>query len=586
MIKTEIFNRSLEVTKEILNKSINLQAVKAADNIAYAERDNFFQQLVGDNGYVTFHPEVNSDIAITIKDMLKQEYKLLRDTYYNMSYGNPEASLIQFRYSLTSVLEDYIQSSHLLDNKVPDDVTNWLEQCLDERWNNAVSVREAKKIRSPKLSKLLVKLYGEQHEIVKWYTNQCPKQLSKGLLENWSITVSILPHHIAGMSYYAPLNHGGVKWAEGYNGTSCMDTKGNGAGSGVFQLMPSLKDTTMAVAFLSCSTDDDPWNPIYQARTLLRVVHVNGKPIVIACRTYYTDNEANHVLIDGLKNQLGIHYVKEMRSDMRGTEWVKVDVTYPESIEFSFDEAEVTCPECEGEGNLGLDDAGDSIYCRHCEGEGHWHISGDDEYLPYIDDGDIFNVRDYKMTFKLPVNYFNKVGIDITEPNEEVVEEVRAASIADAVQEVREVIQADFAAVEGRVMEGLVDAVGVVDEGYFAAGRAARARVAEAAVAQDVVHNVVQERPMRFARAMNVGQALHREVGVQLEDALFDRETLRNLLGIAPVRFVQDDIIPIQEAQHGVFRPAALDGQQIRFLYPERLGDGLQAHRTPVGRAD
>lgn len=428
MIHQDILNRSMQITQEILNESPNLRGAGA--KAVYSDRDTFLQQLVGENGHITFHPEVTDEITEPFKSHLKDGIDTLRDAYYNARFG-ADSEIKRFRFYVVDILRDNITTGHLLQNTVPQPVLDYVKDNADSRYNISELVKEARQYTSPKLSKLLVKLFGEQHEVVKWYTCKCPKQLSKGVLEEWTITLSTLPHHIAGMSYYGSYNWGGKRWREGYEGTSCMDTKRNGMGGGVFQLIPSLKDETMAVAYLSYASDSDIWQPIYQARCLVRVVYINGAPHLIACRPYFISNEATHILIDGLKNKFGnVHFVRDMRQ-FKDTEWVTFEHVYSDDIMYSVD-AEIECEHCDGEGHRGLDEWGDPISCERCHGEGTWTIN--DDFLPYIDDGDFIKVYSDKMIFSLPTGYLQSVGVIETEQEQEeelpIMEQEEAVEIA------------------------------------------------------------------------------------------------------------------------------------------------------------
>ena len=406
MIHQDILQRSMEKAQEVLDISFNLR--EAGVKADYLQRDDFWQQLVGEQGYMMFHPEVEADLVPEFRDVSKDDIHELEHVYNRLPYGRDQVA--HLRFQVAQKLVESINTEHLLQNTVPNKVMSYIEAYCIAIHND--TAKEAKSYRSPKLSKLLVKLFGEKSETVKWYTTKCPKNLDSGLLKEWTITISILPHHIAGMSYYAAANHGGDKWIEGWNGTSCMDTKRNGIGSGVFQLVPSMRDVTMAVAYLSRSEDKDVWNPIYQARALLRVVHIHGEPHFLICRPYFTSRKTRHILIEGLKNAFpNAHYTGDMRSfDGEG---VQFRVEYPKNIELEVDK-EFVCSDCEGDGFMGYDQYNEPVDCETCHGEGRWHI--DDSFLPYIDDHDFIIVNHDEIVFKLPVKYFASKGVDLNRP--------------------------------------------------------------------------------------------------------------------------------------------------------------------------
>jgi hypothetical protein len=407
---TAVFNQSIEVAQEIFDHSLNLRSMDS--KVDYWTRDAHFTELLGVDGHMTFTPNVSLNIVEPFKDIMEAGLEQLRQAYYEET----NYELTKTKSKIVSLAEELIESlttEHMLSNTVSGTVTEQIERTLKDRYTSDDTKKIFSTYKSPKLSKLLVKLWGEQHNIVKYFTSKCPKSITKGLNHEWDVTVSIMPHHIAGMSYYGSLNHGGKKWQDGYNGTSCMCTKQNSSGEGIFGLVPCLRDETMAVAYLSKSSDKDIWNPIYQARVLLRVLQINGNPFVIACRSYAISNEATHILIDGLKNQFGnVHFAREMEGFLSSSKSFKLKREYAGDISYAVS-GEVTCPKCNGEGNLGNDEDGDSIYCDECDGDGHWDVNGD--HLPYIDNDEFMDVNDEAMYFTIPVSYLNHVGIMLSD---------------------------------------------------------------------------------------------------------------------------------------------------------------------------
>lgn len=481
MIKSDIMYRSLSKAQDIFNISPNLVGVGA--EVDYDDRDKYLQELVGAEGCVTFHPEVTDEILEPFRKMLSEATFVLRNAYYAGDDSADKHKINRFRFYLADMLTDRITVDSMIKNRVPKSIADWLNEAADPDYSPECVIKAARQYKSPKLSKLLVKLFGEQSEVVKWYTCKCPKSLTKGLLSDWNITVSILPHHIAGMSYYGSYNHGGKRWKEGYEGTSCMDTERNGKGSGIFGLVPSMQDTTMAIAYLSHASDTDTWNPIYQARCLLRVVHVHGQPHMIACRAYYISNEATHILIDGLKNKFGnVHFVREMREFRGDTDYVEFKHEFDrDDIQFPVCK-EIECQECDGEGNFGYDDYGNLNYCGECDGDGTWHVDGN--YLPYIDDKDFIDCYSDKMVFKLPTAYFESVGVQLKREvkAEETVEEVAAAPVSYARVDNANCLLLDFEDMEHRVIANEPGLFGIVDPDYNPFARGLDRRIGEGVV--------------------------------------------------------------------------------------------------------
>lgn len=452
MIHENIMQRSKEVAQKVLDLSVNLRVAGA--KVDYFDRDDYLQSLVGEEGHVTFNPEVTADILEPFRALIEDDTQKLRNDYRDVPYYSSQADIARFRLYLADSLAENLTAGHILKNEVPKRITTFVEESCVSSFNSKEVVKVAKGYKSPKLSKILVKLFGEQSETVKWFTTKCPKKLSKGVLDDWTVTLSVLPHHIAGMSYYAALNHGGKRWREGYEGTSCMDTKRNGIGTGVFQLVPSLRDVTMAVAYLSYSKDSDIWNPIYQARCLVRVVHVHGTPHLIVCRPYFISNESTHILVEGLKNKFdNVHFVRDMR-EYKGDNKVSFELEFPSDIAYEVDDQKITCDHCDGVGNEGEDEWGDSITCPECRGEGYWYVDG--HFLPYIDDSDFIRVNRQTIKFKLPVDYFKTKGIDIEKPKK--VEHKEEAVLSGLFDDEIVIEYVDFRILEQRaVANGVAD---------------------------------------------------------------------------------------------------------------------------------
>ncbi|MGG1263801.1 hypothetical protein [Brevibacillus laterosporus] len=407
------FRLSITTAQEIFDMSHNLKSTGAIAEDNYIERDEYFHRLLGKDMHVTFNPSVTDSIIEPFKKLLKVGLYDKQEAYYNCYSSNEECNRSRNIYRITNMLYKRIDTNHLIKNEVPEPVMKVIKQ-----------EDSLKTLMSPKLSKLLVKLFGERDDIVKWYTNKCPKSLKSGLREDYTITVSILPHHIAGMSYYSSYNHGGARWSGGYKGTSCMDTLKNGSGGNIFGLVSSMRDEYMAIAYLSESENNNIWEPVYEARTLLRLCYLDDEAHIIACRPYYTTNEASHILIDGLKNHFGnVHFVEDIRIYIDGSESKKIKQEYTEPILYKFNETTIQCPICDGTGR----DTSDGDWCDECEGDGEWLAS---EQLPYVDDKDIMYIENKKLVYYLPTTYLKSMGLyrdNIVDRVKSIYEQLRSA---------------------------------------------------------------------------------------------------------------------------------------------------------------
>lgn len=403
LMTSTLLERSIETAQSIFNRSENLQSVNADADI-YEDRIQYLKDLLGEEGHLSFNPFVAKDLTIDFNKNLKTARKQVYENYYHKNYDSYSDEMIaRNEYYISDSLPSYVTNEHLLSNKVPEKIMGDIKRY------------EMKGYSSPKLSKLLVKLYGQDSDVVKWFTNQCPKKLDKGLIEDYKVHLSILPHHIAGMSYYAPYNTGGDRWETGWNKTSCMDTIRNGDGSSIYQLVPNLLDTTLAVAYLTKADNNDLFEPAYQARLLVRVAKVNDNDyIMLGLRPFYTNNETKNYLVEGLKSEFeNFVLAEDLRTEYktnRDMESFRTDI----EVAWETSGARETCDDCDGDGVDYYDDS-----CSTCDGSGH--VTVDNEtYYPYIDDPDFVTVDEGNVEINLPRAYLVKMGY-MEEPEKEVL---------------------------------------------------------------------------------------------------------------------------------------------------------------------
>lgn len=406
MIDESILKESNRIAQEIFNLSYNLKAGEIRAD--YVNREEYWQELLKEKGYITFTPTVRSDLGYTFQEMAQNDFYDLCEQYSCVSEEDCNFFETEIKLTIATKLLPSIRTEHILNNKVPSMIVESVKEMMNPEIYSDSEIKVVKKYWTQKLSKLLVKLFGEKSDTVKWYTCKCPK-LEIGQQDDWVVTVSILPHHIAGMSYYAPLNHGGSRWLEGWEGTSCMDPIKNGRGYAIFGLAPAMRESTLAIAYLSKADTHDPWNPVYEARALLRVFYVNDEPHFIVCRPYFTSHATKHILVDGLKNYFpNAHVAEEVKAyyrrqggfPIKDTDIIEYPVNFKIKDISEFVKVSITCPECGGRRGS---------YCEECSGEGGWSIT--DLFLPYIDDKDVIKVYCDALVVKLPKSYAVEKGL-------------------------------------------------------------------------------------------------------------------------------------------------------------------------------
>lgn len=395
-IKSEIIESSIGIMEEIFSHSSRIMDILPNASEMYEERVDYLKNIVGDNGVYQFSPMVTKDLA--------NDYKNI----FNNRIGNKYENKVNTRwYNLLSEhLYGYITTENLLKNTVPKTILEWIARVQD-------SEGELKGYNSPKLSKTLTKLYGEDSDIVKWYTNYCPKTLEAGKSDKYIVTLSILPHHIAGMSYFSPRNHGERGWIDGWEGSSCMDTKLNGGGEAIIRLVPNVSDSFLAVAYLSDKDDYDLDNPKYLSRVLVRAVKTDsGDWIMLGCRAYNISNETKEVLLEGLCNEfdnfVSVYNLRDNHSRGKRVKFIndcKVRINVNVDME---------CGRCDGAGDYDDED------CGRCSGTGK--INKDVDISPYIDDSDFIDFEgNGKINISLPESYLLEKGF-INDNDSELLE--------------------------------------------------------------------------------------------------------------------------------------------------------------------
>jgi hypothetical protein len=402
-------NESIAIAdNEVLEESSTLRKWNA--KTIYQPRFAEFEQLgIDASGMTSFTPEVHTDF---VEDFI---HELSETPIYLPQF---EERLRDAKSVLKSHLMDTITNDDIVNNTTPKRLMDNLDD-LEIYVNGYIKIKEViGGLRTPKLSKFLVKAFGEDARITKHF-NSLPRKAVKEKQDDYKICISVLPHHIAGMSYYSSANWGGDGW-DGENGTSCQDTKRSGSGSYVLRVPPNLLDATLGIAWLSFTEDDC----IYQARALIRLVRWEGNPFFIISRLYGTERTATHLLLEGLKSKFS-NMVQNLEMQCSAySEQVIVEVNIPQPIERKYTRKE-TCYTCSGKGRHTIItgctscDIVREIACAHCiegcsncdntgfhecdmcHGTGDYEITNkcgscegtgyieyySDPYTPYSDDG-------------------------------------------------------------------------------------------------------------------------------------------------------------------------------------------------------
>lgn len=393
-IEPQLLERSKEIALGICRESSNMEDMPF---LQYHVRRPSFEGLVTAAGYTEFHPRVHVDVTEKFNELFEEVIRRQQDKYL-AAETDEEAELHHKMWNLAKRFQSNLRNEDILNGVIPITIQNYIDN------------RGLKGFSSPKLSRALAKLASEGSKFWAWYTNKCPKKVTFGENEDYKLVVSTLPHHMAGMSYYSCYNYDGKPW-NGWNGTSCQDPRRNSGGGAMRQLPASVKDETLAVAYLTKSKNDDIMNPIYEARTLIRVVEFsNGNVAYVVLRQFgYTESIA--IMNEGLKNQypniILNEDIREKYSNNQG-KCIRIhmdiaDMRYAHVYEGS------ECNSCDGEPE---NYEGDGQDCTRCGGTGK-HI---EYYYPYNDDSDIWTVNaddkaGKRITYRIPKQLLIDRGI-------------------------------------------------------------------------------------------------------------------------------------------------------------------------------
>lgn len=262
-----IFNQS-EYTKKIdVNKAYNERVPNdfVGTYKVKVERISHYNRFKGWIRRAKDHKEIDAQNQI--------------DALYRKQINDEEYSYTQFQIESDEIRERLHRSP-----RCECDVCTFRMPTFEEWKSNKYKMDDNK--RTIKLGKALTKAGFKQH-VIDAYSLQVKTE------KECYITISDLPQHIAGMSYYAALN----SW-DGYNGTSCQDTRQSG--NEVMKLTGSLYDDRLFIAMLHYSLDDlQDMTDKLKARCMMRYVEVEEKSMLLSTH-YYGDIETKDILHNGL----------------------------------------------------------------------------------------------------------------------------------------------------------------------------------------------------------------------------------------------------------------------------------------------
>ena len=295
----------------------------------------------------------------------------------------------EFKEEEKKYRNDEINRNELDDDELLKEVNCTCKLCSDtlptfEEW------KTGKTLNGQKLGKKLRK-NGVNQEILDFYSQQI-KEESKTYF-----TISGLPQHIAGMSYYCELG----TW-DGMKGSSCQDTRHENEDYPV-RLGGSLHDNKLFVGMLHDNLEDlEDMTDKLKARTIFRLVHIDDEPCLVAT-SYYGNNKTKGMLkrvLESLNsfNIFGNEFLGHNRHRERANGIYTMYRTDDIYVCEEFEEWQyVACPCCGGDGYKALYSHRMDRYidakCPACSGNGSIETLVTvyvDEYVEVEEEEDIY----------------------------------------------------------------------------------------------------------------------------------------------------------------------------------------------------
>lgn len=349
---------------------------------AYNEREEFeglgtYKMMVSRfDDYNRFKKAFEMEKEEHLNQFFAKRNKLMdkvRDMYYDSKISGDRYNLLYNRFRKV----DFNCECDRCKQKTPK-FEEWKNGILETRFFNEY-INEWK-TKKAKLGKTLLKS-GFSQNLIDFYSTQIKTE------KEMCFTVSDRVQHIAGMANYALKN----SW-DGYNGTSCQDTRHGG--SYCIHLAGALHDDKLFIGMLHNNLEDvENMQDKLIARVIFRWVMVDGVEQLIPAK-YYGNNETKDMLHYALNqlNEVNVfssdikkdgNWYKESANgffEMEREEEVFICRTIDENIE-------VTCPMCEGDREITVEDSRDNdieVTCPMCHGDGEYTINVYEDIEEYV----------------------------------------------------------------------------------------------------------------------------------------------------------------------------------------------------------
>jgi len=345
-------NSSYSEAQEILDESEVTEEYDAEECFTFRVENNFC-------GTYKFKVQREGDfkefINVLNNDAYKEAENLKQVIYNEYNGGNGTMSR-----------DEAISKLNEIDENMRNSKKNVFRKPTIEEWKTG-KYKESEK-RELRLGKVLSK-NGFSQSVVDFYSQQVKTE--KVLF----LTISDRVQHIAGMSNYVDLEDNEKNW-DGYNNSSCQDTR-HGY-SECYQLAGSLYDNKLFIAMMHEKLEDvDNMYDCLLARTMMRYVTIEGKPVLLAT-SYYGNNKSKSELAYGLKQLHEVDIYEQLSQEDKVEEQINgvLQVTRMEEIYLCDSietEVDVTCPHCDGEETITASTNNDddvSVTCPCCNGNG------------------------------------------------------------------------------------------------------------------------------------------------------------------------------------------------------------------------
>jgi hypothetical protein len=367
----------------MVNNDIYIYRTRAFDML---KKVSIVKRLIGgniDNSTTAYNDVVK--IPLTVENDFSQANKILdsgdvtsgydSEYYYNERVENSFVGTYPIKIERHKDYEKFINA--LLDDAVLNNINVDFSITFEE-WKSGY-IQDGK--RQTKINKFLRKKGFSQY-VLDFYSQQIKTE------KTLYITVSDRVQHIAGMSYFST-----GQW-DGMGGSSCQDPRNEY--SECVRLLASLHDDKLLVTFLHENIEDlEDMKEKMLARSVARIIHVDGKQFLITTR-HYGNNETKDMLENGLRqlNKYNIFTSLQMENgDYRHKEDTNGYVYITESDEVNVYETideyiDVECPMCNGSGEYGVYDRNDNyhdITCPACHGHGTVEVNVYIDIDEYID---------------------------------------------------------------------------------------------------------------------------------------------------------------------------------------------------------